>query len=100
MYTIILITALLILYLCMGDRKQRKGLFISVNILAGTCYLLWRFITIQEDNVTGLILGILILAAEIHGFIQFAFTQYLFFRKNKLPGIIRRMPSLRIWLWE
>lgn len=85
MYTIIMITALLILYLCMGDRKQRKGLFISVNILAGSCYLLWRFTTIPEDNVTGLILGILLLAAEILGFIQFAFTQYLFFRKNKLP---------------
>lgn len=99
MYTIIMITALLILYLCMGDRKQRKGLFISVNILAGTCYLLWRFITIQEDNVTGLILGILLLAAEIHGFIQLAFTQYLFFRKNKLPDIIQQTPSPRIWLW-
>lgn len=82
MYFIISITLLSILFIISKKYSKAKKWLIITNIIISMIYLIWRKTTISKN--INIILGLILLLAEIIGILRFYFVQFLLTRNIKI----------------
>ncbi len=81
MYFIIAMCILIASFILAKIKPDFKRVLIIVSIIVCVTYIGFRFTTIPDNSILSLILGIILIIAEIIGMIQFFNFQYLFTKK-------------------
>jgi len=87
-YTMVWVLLLTALYVILKGTKRNKGIYIGITILCNVIYLLWRVIYTLPFSygVLSAVLGILLLLAELVGFLQSAVFRLIFVKPYQPPA--------------
>lgn len=85
LFFIISLLLLITTYFSSKKDKNKKKYFLIVTIIINIVYLAWRVLfTLPHNNTAGLIIGIILLLAEMMGFFQSLVFRLLFWKPYKL----------------
>ena len=81
-----LISSLILLslsYLLAKRKRRYRKYLIIINMVISVTYIIWRFTTIPYFSVVSIVLGVILIVAELIGWFQFSIFQLLFFKEQK-----------------